>query len=366
MIAKDCPGSKNMRESPVPNPGVATTSLRIIAAATVFAACYVASSVVITLVCSIFIAFVLDPVVQLTERLRCPRWLGSIMIVLLALALLSLVGFLVYGRLVEFTADLPILGARIQEIMVKILQPLESLELSGDEIFPRNRALVPTVRVETESGWEQYIFRGIGSIYTATVTVMFIPFLVFFMLTSKHQLWKVAVNLFKPEQQQVAEGVIHGISHMTREYILGNIIVALFSSVALLPVFYVVGVRYALLMAPLCAFLNLIPYIGVALALLPPLLLLLIDPTMTTATPFVIVTVAVVLIHFLAVSLLTPKLVGHRVKLNALAVTVALMFWGWLWGAPGLIIAVPLTAAIKAVCDNVQGLKPFGSVLGEG
>ena len=355
-----------MRESPVINPAAATTSIRIIAAATVIAAFYVASSVIITLICSIFIAFVLDPVVQLTERIRCPRWLGAIMIVLLALGFLSLLGFLVYGRLVEFIADLPLLRARIQEIVARVLQPLESLELRGDAIFPRQTPLVPTVRVETESGWEQYIFRGIGSIYTAAVTVMFIPFLVFFMLTSKHQLWSVAVNLFMPEQQQVAEGVIRGISHMAREYILGNIIVALLSSFVLLPVFYLVGVRYALLVAPLCAFLNLIPYIGVALALLMPLLLLLIDPTMTAATPFVSVTVAVVLIHFLAVNLLTPKLVGHRVKLNALAVTVALMFWGWLWGAIGLIIAVPLTAAIKAVCDNVQGLKPFGSILGEG
>lgn len=355
-----------MRESPVINPATATTSIRIIAAATVIAACYVASSVIITLICSIFIAFVLDPVVELTERIRCPRWLGAIMIVLLSLGFLSLLGFLLYGRMVEFIADLPILSARIQEIVTKILEPLESLELRGDAIFPRQTHLVPTVRVETESGWEQYIFRGIGSIYTAAVTVMFIPFLVFFMLTSKHELWRVAVNLFKPEQQQVAERVIRGISHMAREYILGNIIVALLSSFAFLPVFYLVGVRYALLVAPICAFLNLIPYIGVALALLLPLLLLLIDPTMTATTPFVIVTVAVVLIHFLAVNLLTPKLVGRRVKLNALTVTVALMFWAWLWGAIGLIVAVPLTAAIKAVCDNVQGLKPFGSILGEG
>ncbi len=348
------------------NPNTTTASIRIIAAATVIAACYVASSVIITLICSIFIAFVLDPVVQLTERIKCPRWLGAIAIVLLALGFLSLLGFLVYGRLVEFIADIPILSARIQEIIARILQPLESLELRGNAIFSRQAPFVPTVRVEAESGWEQYIFRGIGSIYTAAFTVMFIPFLVFFMLTSKHQLWRVVVNLFRPEQQKVAEGVIRGISHMTREYILGNIIVALLSSFALVPVFYLVGVRYALLVAPLCAFLNLIPYIGVALALLLPLLLLLINPAMTTPTPFVVITVAVVLIHFLAVNLLTPKLVGHRVKLNPLAVTVALMFWGWLWGAVGLIIAIPLTAAIKAVCDNVEGLKPFGSVLGEG
>lgn len=189
------------------NSNTTTASIRIIAAATVIAACYVASSVIITLICSIFIAFVLDPVVQLTERIKCPRWLGAITIVLLALGFLSLLGFLVYGRLVEFIADIPILSARIQEIVARILQPLESLELRGNAIFSRQAPFVPTVRVKAESGWERYIFRGIDSIYTAAFTVMFIPFLVFFMLTSKHQLWRVMVSLFRPEQQKVAEGL---------------------------------------------------------------------------------------------------------------------------------------------------------------
>jgi predicted PurR-regulated permease PerM len=72
------------------------------------------------------------------------------------------------------------------------------------------------------------------------------------------------------------------------------------------------------------------------------------------------------LVHFLAVNVLTPKLVGRRVNLNALSVTIAMMFWGWLWGGIGLVLAVPVTAAIKAVCDNVEKLKPYGAWMGEG
>ena len=69
---------------------------------------------------------------------------------------------------------------------------------------------------------------------------------------------------------------------------------------------------------------------------------------------------------FLAINVLTPKFVGHQVSLNALTVTIAMMFWGWLWGAAGLILAVPLTAAFKAVCDNVDSLKAWGAWMGEG
>ena len=55
-----------------------------------------------------------------------------------------------------------------------------------------------------------------------------------------------------------------------------------------------------------------------------------------------------------------PALVGRRVHLNALAVTIALLFWGWLWGAIGLILAIPITAALKICCDNVESLRPVG------
>ncbi|MGE5326999.1 MAG: AI-2E family transporter, partial [Deltaproteobacteria bacterium] len=115
----------------------------------------------------------------------------------------------------------------------------------------------------------------------------------------------------------------------------------------------------------LSAFVSLIPYLGVTLALAPPLLMALVQLEYNSVTPFVIIAVTVVLVHFVAINLLTPKLVGHRVKLNALTVTIAMMFWGWLWGGIGLVLAVPITAAIKAVCDNVHSLKPYSAWMGE-
>jgi AI-2 transport protein TqsA len=76
--------------------------------------------------------------------------------------------------------------------------------------------------------------------------------------------------------------------------------------------------------------------------------------------------ITVAMVHFVAVNVLTPKLVGQRVNLNALSVTISMMFWSWLWGGFGLVLAVPITAAIKAVCDNVEALKPYGAWMGEG
>ena len=78
-----------------------------------------------------------------------------------------------------------------------------------------------------------------------------------------------------------------------------------------------------------------------------------------------IVVGVVTLFHLLAMNLLYPKIVGPRVHLNPLVVSLALMFWSVLWGAAGLVLAIPLTAGIKAVCDNVKSLERYGRLLGD-
>ena len=342
----------------------AATSLRVIAAAIVCASIYYASSIVITLICSIGIAFILDPGVRLLERFRLPRWLGALLMVLLTLGVLYLLVYLVYDRAVAFLDDLPRFAARIKQIIAHIQVTTSSIRQSTSTILPSStEANVPSIRLEQESPWMQFLLRGIGSLYAFTVTVMFIPFLIFFMLTSKDHIWSATLNLFSLEPRQAAEDVLHGIAKMVRGYVLGNLLVAAISAALITPVFAAVELRYALLMGPLAAFLSMIPYIGVALGLLPPLLIALVQ--YDHMEPFLTISLTVVIVHFLAVNLLTPKLVGHRVKLNALTVTIAMMFWGWLWGGIGLLLAVPLTAALKAVCDNVRPLKPYGHWMGE-
>jgi predicted PurR-regulated permease PerM len=99
------------------------------------------------------------------------------------------------------------------------------------------------------------------------------------------------------------------------------------------------------------------------LALAPPLLVSLM--VFERVSSYLLLSAIVMLMHVLALNLLYPKLVGSRVHLNPLVVTVALMFWGFLWDAAGLVLAIPLTAGIKAVCDNVASLRSYGKFLGD-
>jgi len=285
--------------------------------------------------------------------------------VLLMLAATYLVIYVIYDRAQAFVDAMPRLVERLKQITAHLQVTAHNIQQSTQTILPASpEANMPTVRLQQESPWVQFLLRGIGSVYAFTVTVMFIPFLVFFMLTSKNQLWATSLNLFPIQKRQQAEDVIHAIASMLRQFVVGNLFVGLISAGLITPIFAIIHLQYALLMGPLAAILSLVPYIGVALAILPPLLVALMQ--YNTTGPFVAIGVSVAVVHFVAVNVLTPKLVGQRVNLNALSVTIAMMFWAWLWGGFGLVLAVPITAAIKAVCDNVEVLKPYGAWMGEG
>ena len=104
-------------------------------------------------------------------------------------------------------------------------------------------------------------------------------------------------------------------------------------------------------------------YVGLPLAILPPVAGALM--TYTAVTPYIVIALQVAILHLLALNLLYPAIVGARVHLNPLAVTIALMFWGTIWGGIGLVLAIPITAAIKAFLENNDDLQPYSRLLGD-
>jgi predicted PurR-regulated permease PerM len=145
---------------------------------------------------------------------------------------------------------------------------------------------------------------------------------------------------------------------MIGNFVLGVMLAALSCSF-----FFAIKLPYWPLIGMLSGFLSLVPYVGLPLAIIPPLAAGLI--VYNQPTIYVMIAVVIAMLHLLALNFLYPKVVGSRVHLNPLVVTVALMFWGTLWGGIGLLLAIPITAGIKAVCDNVSSLQAFGKLLGD-
>ena len=230
-------------------------------------------------------------------------------------------------------------------------------------VTPAAPSAIPEVRIHEESTpIGDYIYSRLSSVYQVLLMFSFIPFLVYFMLSWRDHINRAFLQFFHGEDRLVAARSVQGIADMVRAFVVGNFVLGLMLAVLSSMMFWAMHVPYPMLVGPLSGILSLVPYIGLPLAMIPPLFAAL---PLNAVSVYAGVVVTVAMLHLAALNVLYPKIVGSRVHLNPLVVTFSLMIWGFLWDAPGLLLAIPLTAGIKAVCDNVKGLRPFGKFLGD-
>jgi predicted PurR-regulated permease PerM len=208
-----------------------------------------------------------------------------------------------------------------------------------------------------------YVYGYFSSFYNVLLMISFVPFLVYFMLSWRDHVKRSFMLLFEGPHRITASRAWQSIAEMARAYVVGNVILGILLSIASCICFWSWHLPYWILVGFFSGFLSLIPYVGLPLALIPAMAATLV--TYTTVTPFLLIAATVAFLHLLALNLLYPSIVGARVHLNPLSVTIALMFWGTIWGAIGLVLAIPITAGIKAVFDHVETLKPYGHLLGD-
>jgi predicted PurR-regulated permease PerM len=339
------------------------SSQRIIAAGILFAFLYFASNVVITLLLAVLLAYFLDPVVGILERIHIPRAVGALVVLLAVTAIVGGLGYLVVDRANQFLADWPRYSAVLRHATTAFDRQLTTMQKQVDAIAPapeKGRTLPPGVEPPPVREW---LLRGVGSLYSILLVATFAPFLVFFMLAAKPRIWRATMGLFPEEHQERAQEALDQVSSMLRSFVAGNALVAIILMLLSWAFFLVIHLDYPFLSGCVSGLLNLVPYLGAVLAWIPPFLIGL--GQWNRIGPYIGVAAMLTMLHIVGLNILMPAIVGRRVHLNALAVTVALLFWGWLWGAIGLILAIPITATVKVICDHSEDWEPVGRWLGE-
>ncbi len=362
------------------------SSQKVIAWGVVLAVCYYAQPVVITFLFSLLGAFLLEPAVGLLTRLRLPRPLAALLVCLLALVVLYFVGALFYSRGAAFLEELPRYESTIKGAVEKISQRAQKLESTFMRFAPQERPLrgspppevrrpprtrapqpppaVQEVRLKDESGFlTKYVLPQLKYLSQFLLFASFTPFLVYFMLSWKDHMRHGFVNLFQLENRQVVHSTLNGIGVMVRAFLVGNFMLGILLAFLDALIFWYLGIPFPFVMGTISGMMSVIPYVGLPLALIPPVFSAL--GVYTSLSSYVLIISIVSSMYLLAQNVLYPLLVGARVHLNPLAVTVAILVWSWMWGAIGLLLAIPITAGMKAVCDNVPSLRSYGELLGD-
>jgi predicted PurR-regulated permease PerM len=322
---------------------------------------YYASSICITVVLAAFLAILFDPVVVKLERLHLPRALAAAVVVLAGIALIGLLGHNLYGRAVSFAEALPVYTSKIQQTIQPITQKIQKVQQSAGsltkDVQPVKR--VQEVRLQESPTWPAFLVRGAGSAWGVLIIAGVVPFLAFFMLCSKDQMTTRMNAMFGSRAD--TDRFTKGLNQMVRGFVAGNFIVGSFMAVATTLMLLCIGMKGALAVGIVSGLLNLLPFLGLIFSLALPVAAALLQ--FNTPGPFIVIILTILFLHIVSANLLFPKFIATRVSIGPVAATVGILFWGWLWGVMGLLLAVPLTAVVKMIADLHPSLCHVSNML---
>jgi len=342
---------------------IAAVAQVVIATAAAIGLIYLLKVVLVTVLFSILLAFTLDPIVVLLAKIRVPRPVGAGIALLLLVALILATGIFFYNRVVDFANELPMYSAAIHDHLRKLEDQAEKLETDTRTIMPERKSRRPIpVEVQEAPGLSKIVSSEATQYLDLALATGFVPFLIYFMLTCKSHVHSATLHIFPSEQRPAAYRSIGRISEMVRTLIVGNFIVGLLNGAASTVVFWYVGLPYFYFLGIISAFLGLVPYLGLFFALFAPIAA---GMGVLSKSQLLVVFVTVIVLHILGMNLAYPKLIGRRLRLNPLAVALSLLFWGWIWGALGLVLAVPLVASAKIIFDFIEPLRGLAQWLGD-
>lgn len=336
-----------------------STPLWIIVIAITITFCFFASSLCISFLLASFLAILFDPIPTVLERWRVPRALTATIIVIGGMAVLIFGTIASSGRVSAQLSKVPQYAERIRQAVAPMVQELDTVRKSAGSLTPPVTKRIQEVHVNQPPDWPAYLIRGVGTVWGAVIIAAVVPFLMFFLLLRKDHLYLWLYNAFgsRIDVPQFTDRM----TKMVRGYALGNLVIGSLMAAVMAGVLFALKLDGAITLGILSGFANLIPFLGLVLAALLPILAALLQ--FTNVQPYLVICATVVLLHVVSANFLIPKWIGSRVNIGPIAATMGMLFWGWLWGGVGILLAVPLTAFIKLVADSHPSLIHLANLL---
>jgi predicted PurR-regulated permease PerM len=319
---------------------------------------YIAKSIILPLVFATIIAIVLHPVVSFFVRIRVNRILAIIITLLLTLLAIAALGTLVISQASRFTESLPLLVEKFTDMLNETIS-----WISGHFNLSTREITAWITQTKNEILGSLAIGRTIASVGSTLAFFFLIPVYIFMILYYQPILIEFFHRVFGSDNRDKVSKVINLIKTLIQSYLIGLLIQVAIISVMYSTGLLILGIEYAIILGIMGAFLNLIPYLGSIIAALMPMIVAVV----TKSSPWfaLLVLALYVVTQFIDNNFITPKIVGSKVKLNALTSIIAVVVFAAMWGIPGMLIAIPLTAIAKLIFDNVEPLQPWGFLLGD-
>ncbi len=305
---------------------------------------------------AVFLSFVLAPLLDFLTRLKIPRTISIIFIMIFTFFILYLLASLIYSSGKSFADELPKYGQKVDAVLTSIQ---EKYNLSGAGLEP-----IDWAKQFDLGRIGKILLDAMGPFFSFVSNLFLVLLFLIFILAGRGQVALKLNQAFTDVRALKVRDVIQKIDSQIQRYLAIKTVVSFFTGVLALIVLMIFGVDFALLFGLLTFILNYIPNIGSFFATVFPVFIAVFQ--FETILPAVWILVILVLIQQVMGAFIEPRLMGKGLGLSPLVILFFLFFWGWLWGIPGMILAVPIAAIIKIVTSNIPELEFIAVFMSKG
>ncbi|RLD91389.1 MAG: AI-2E family transporter [Bacteroidetes bacterium] len=312
------------------------------------------------IVLGVLFAYFIFPVANYLEKRHLPRILSNIIGIILGLAIVYGVLFFISKESALFLTNIPEMKYQAAQNINTIFSSFENmLGITSGEIKNSVSGMIETVL----SNSANVANTAFGITFNTLFTIFVIPVYVFFLLYYRNKFKAFVLMLIPRENHDKAERIIEEVNSVAMHYITGVFFVVTILFVINSLGFLIIGLRFALLLGLFAALMNFIPYYGTIIGYLFPFFIAVF--TMDSPEYAFLVVLQFIIVQFTENNILTPNIVGAHVNINPFMIILAITFGGFIWGLPGMFIAVPVVAVLRVLGENVERLKPIGFLLGK-
>jgi predicted PurR-regulated permease PerM len=313
--------------------------------------------VLIPLSFSFLLAILLVSPSRRLERVGIPRGFAALICLLLAIVCFFFVLYFISSSVVSFKNDFPLMVQNIQQAITDIQAWLHKrFNLSTEKAREFMNSSTANVMPKTSV----IVNAALSAISGAVLTGVIVFLQTFLLLLYRSLILKFFVSLFAEEFSSHIYNIMARIRFMIHGYIIGLFIEMLAVAIAYCGALFIIGVKYALLLGVIGAILNLVPYLGIFVACILTALI-----TFSTNTPSAVLwsVVSILAIHLIDSNILLPKIVGSKVRINALTTIMGVIIGEAIWGIPGMFLAVPGMAILKVIFEDIPAFLPFAILM---
>lgn len=320
---------------------------------------YVGQGVFIPLFFAIYISFLLYPLAAFLERrVHCSRSVSSLLSVLAFIIVLAGFLYLITYQLLLFSPDIPVLQTRFNEWLTET-QHWVSKEYNIDSSLQMEYVNRTMNDILSNAGNMVSGLLVDVSVIVFWIVIIFIY--TYFLLHHRRLILHFIISLFPENNSQKVSGVVMETRSVGNNYLVGLFIEFIVMAVANSVAFAIMNVPYWMLLGILAAGLNFIPYIGIVVATVMVLLVCMMHSSVLLAFQAGGV---LFILHILDANILLPRVVGHKMQMNALVTIISVLVGGAIWGVAGMFLSIPISATLKIIFEHVDGLKPWAVIMG--